>query len=192
MSFSSKNFKMALGMAACAAALSASTGALAQANPIEHCRETSNGKKQRIACLEGIILGLMGQPSKRTVQTETNESSQYTNADSNTANATAGLGAEQVRQRLLKNNKAERTKKRKNDKAERIASRIADFAKTDAGYLIIFLENGQIWRQRKSDSAILRLRQNKQYDVEIRKGPVSGYRMKVPGAYQTIVVERLK
>ena len=171
--------------------------ALAQTSgdPIEYCRENTDGKKERIACLEAAILGLMGRDVAGAdgEQTKTADAGDAVVEEAD-PDAPVGLGAEQVQRRreqlglLDEEEKQKKEKKRK----ERITSKITDFATTSAGYFIIFLENGQVWRQRKSDSVVVRLSKYKEYEVEIKRGAISGYRMVIPGASRTIVVERLK
>ena len=175
----------------------------AQTDPISHCRENTDGKSERIACLEAAILGLMGGPSQALSQADdqpgadgqTDAAPPTQFAETGAARAApdepSGLGAEQVVKREVERGERDNAIAEQR-RSERVTSKIIDFARTDAGFLLIFLENGQIWRQRKSDSAVLRLRKSKDYEAEIRRGVISGYRMRIPAAHQTIVVERIK
>lgn len=171
----------------------------AQTDPISHCRENTDGKSERIACLEAAILGLMGGPSQALSQADDQADAApppparlaETDAPSAAPDEPSGLGAEQVVKREVERGERDNTIAEQR-RSERVTSKIVDFARTDAGFLLIFLENGQIWRQRKSDSVVLRLSRNKDYEAEIRRGVISGYRMRIPAAHQTIVVERIK
>lgn len=188
-----------------AALIGVDAPAHAQADPISHCRENTDGKSERIACLEAAILGLMGGPSQALSQADgqagadgqTDAAPPQTRlaeteaAPAAMSDAPTGLGAEQVVKREVERGERDNTIAEKR-RSERVTSKIVDFARTDAGFLLIFLENGQIWRQRKSDSAVVRLRKSKDYEAEIRRGVISGYRMRIPAAHQTIVVERIK
>lgn len=173
--------------AAASIALFANATAAAQGqNPIDYCRENSDGKKARIACLEAAITTLMsGQTASAATETAPLAAAppEVTDPD-----APTGLGAEQVERRRIETGEVEREKVEK----ERVYAKITDFAKTGSGFFVVFLDNGQIWRQRKSDSTVVRLSKNREYEVEVYEGAISGYRMKIPGASKILLVERLK
>ncbi len=193
MFFGSNNLKIALGMAACAAALSVSTSTLAQTNPIDHCRESSDGKKERIACLEAAITGLMsaGQPVA-TVANNEGEQTRLAEAEQATAGAPTGIGSEQVLAKQDRQTKEGRSKRKKRIKAETVTATLVDFARTKTGRLILVLDNGQVWSQRLSDEQKVRLREGDTPEVTVRRGAFSGYRMEISKPNRTIIVERLK
>jgi len=196
MSMGSNKLKLMLGVTACATALSFSTGASAQANPIDHCRETSDSKKERIACLEAAITGLMstGQPvaAAETPAVDEEEETRLAEAEQAAADAPAGIGAEQVRAKQENESKEGRKKRKKRIKAETLEATLVDFARTATGRLILVLDNGQVWSQRSSDRQKVRLRDGDTPAVTVRRGVMSGYRMELSKPNVTIVVERLK
>ncbi len=97
------------------------------------------------------------------------------------------LGDEQVQQRQ------ERRKPKKERKVEQVRqldARAIDFAYTAGQRLLLVLENGQVWIQLGGDVAKPILRHGEIYEVTIRRGAISGYRLNI--ADVTIAVERLK
>lgn len=56
----------------------------------------------------------------------------------------------------------------------------------------IYLENGQVWRQLTSDSAIFYPKQNKEYQVEIKRGALANYMASIQGMTRPLRVERIK
>ncbi len=193
MSSSPDNLKLALSMLACAAALSVSTNVLAQADPIEHCRETADNKKERIACLEAVITGLIspGQPVAAVV-VEAEEQPRLAETEPAAEDMPAGLGSEQARANQESKSKEGRRAHKKRVKAEAVNATLVDFARTKTGRLILVLDNGQVWSQRSSDRQKVRLRDGDTPEVTVRRGTFSGYRMELSKPNVTIVVERLK
>jgi hypothetical protein len=174
-------------------------------NPIDYCRQNSNGKSERIACLEAAITALMSQTTVAAAPPAPQDSEmaaapavpapvQVAESDAGEAahDIPAGLGAEQVVARQERETKEGRENRKTRIKAEAFEARIVDFARTAAGRLIIVLDNGQVWAQRLGDSQDVRLRDGDKPDVTIRRGALSGYRMELSDPNVTIVVERLK
>ncbi|MEO0398408.1 MAG: hypothetical protein AAF224_03170 [Pseudomonadota bacterium] len=98
-----------------------------------------------------------------------------------------GLGAEQV---MACRAKTPEEKQRAED--EKVTAVITEFAITPSGTYVFFLDNGQVWRQKSADSARVRLSKKLTYDVEVRRGAISGYRLKINRLRRSLLVERLK
>ncbi len=194
MSTGSTMLKMTLGAAASVAALTITTGANAQPNPIDHCREASSTDQERIACLEAAITGLMsaGQPVASVEAPDSEEEARLAAAETAEADVPTGIGAEQVIAKTERATKEGREKRKEKIKAEAINATLVDFARTGTGRLIFVLDNGQVWSQRKSDRQEVRLRDGDTPSVKVRRGAFSGYRMELSKPNVTIVVERLK
>lgn len=203
------------------AAFSAGEAAAQSANnPIEHCRETAETDKERIACLEAAIMGLMSKPAAVAETTEKPEAEPAAEAgeadaarlaaeesgaeddaaeEARLAAAEAqaepeptGLGAEQVERRQRQ---AEKTEARgENDDGEEliVEAAVAEFAKTSIGDALFILDNGQIWRKKKSERVRGRLLNSRDYTVKISEGLFSGYRMHINELGETVTVERVK
>ncbi|MEL6369994.1 MAG: hypothetical protein AAFR03_04655 [Pseudomonadota bacterium] len=175
------------------------------ANDIIAICERSDDAAQRIACLENALRNLSGEngpttagsttktaPSDATVienQPATLETSAAagpeTPGESVAGNAVTGLGAEQVLRKRVVNGEIE-------DKAPRQETHaVAEHGRSASGLLLMILENGQVWRQKRSDGVSVRLSKNRPYTVTISDGAVSGYKMKIHQASKTIRVERL-
>ncbi len=178
-------------------------------DPISYCREQSSGKSERIECLENAITQLIaGEKATRQAAGKDAGSGDASQARSASSEATAGaketlttaeaeaapsgLGAEQVIARQERETKEGREERRERIRQSAAESRIVDFAHTATGRLIIVLENGQVWAQRSSDSAKVRLREGERPDVKVRRGALSGYRMEISDPNITITVERLR
>lgn len=167
-----------IGASTLAVIAASSGGALAQApaNPIEYCRTTTTTDEDRIACLEAALKASAVAPKaqKKELGAEQVEARQA-------SRKAEELGAEQV---------AARDKDRPKEPPQRLEARIKDFDYDLRGNLIVTLENGQVWKQK--DAERVRLSRKKTYDVEIREGVLSGYRMAIKGARRSVVVERLQ
>lgn len=97
------------------------------------------------------------------------------------------LGDEQVEQRQ---ERRKPKKERKIEQIRRLDARVVDYAYTANQRLLLVLENGQVWIQLSGDVAKPILRKSEGYEVSIRRGAISGYRLNI--ADVTIAVERLK
>jgi len=84
-----------------------------------------------------------------------------------------------------------REKQRKiEDKAlKKITLKVRKFTYTASNRFVLFMENGQVWKQK--DSGRIRLPKG-EFSVMIKKGLIGGYNMIVPTKKQLIKVERLK
>lgn len=76
---------------------------------------------------------------------------------------------------------------------ESIAADVTDFAKTPYGKFIVFLDNGQVWRQLDSDTGTAHFdRDPKANKVIISRGLLGSYNLKVNDQNATFKVKRLK
>lgn len=199
-----------------AAFIANEANAQSTANPIEHCRETSDTDKQRIACLEAAIMGLTGagQPpavaeaepkaeedetaearlaaEERGVESDAAEDARLAAAEREAEPEPTGLGAEQVTARQERKTKEGRERRKEREEAEAVREKIADFALTATKKLIIVLENGQVWRQIDGDTQQLNLSRDASYTAEISSGFLSGYELHIPEERRTIRVRRLQ
>lgn len=73
-----------------------------------------------------------------------------------------------------------------------IRSAITDYAYTPFDRIIVFLENGQVWRQIDGDSKKLRLRKGETYTAEIDKGAFGSFNLAVDGIDGMVKVTRIK
>ena len=181
-------------------------------DPIAECRNQFADKDDRIACLEGVISDLTGViaamegDAGNAVVAESNEVEDaevtiYAEAAASAPEIVEpliaeppkpeGLGAEQVIKR--EREQAGLPRQSDEERAERTAeATIVDFAYTSLNDLIVFLDNGQIWRQKVSDRNKIRLRKGKTYTVTLSDGAISGYRMRINEIKRLVLVERIK
>ena len=136
-------------------------------DPVARCRETSATREARIACLEQALMGVA--PSATAAPQPPVE----------------GLGAEQVTARM-------RTNREEPQRPESVDARLEDFAVTRDGFIVFFLDNGQVWRQASADGARLRLSSKRDYAVSVAKGALSGYRLTIKELRRAVLVERIK
>lgn len=193
-------------------AILATSGTAAQntLNPIDHCRQTADGKEERIACIETALAGLLGvgAPVVATPATQSDAlpSAQLapqagmrdTTAEGADADiegqqlddkAPVGLGAEQITRRV----KAEKHNSEKPDKRDlSLAAAVVEFATTSVGDTLFILDNGQIWRKRRSERLRGRLVGTRDYSVKISKRVLGGYRMRINELGESVAVERVK
>jgi hypothetical protein len=184
-------------------------GVLAQQdNPIDFCRETSTDKDARIACLESAITTLtgatasasqsadvaaLGESAPQTASAAAPESSPEPTALASAEpadDAVTGLGAEQVERRLRRSDSPEERRDEKEQTT--VTAGVTEYATSSLGKLILFLDNGQVWRQRSSDRNKIRLSNKRDYTVEISEGMISGYRIHINELNRTIVAERIQ
>ncbi len=161
--------------------------ASAQDDPIETCRKESPNDATRILCLENAIRVLTTGAEAQTAAVE-EEEERAPAAEAQTLEQATGLGAEQVNRRQAAKNKGEAEK----NEPEALTAAVTEFAYTSLGDVILFLDNGQIWRQKSSDKNKLRLSGKRDYTVEVSEGMLSGYRLTVKELKRTILVERIK
>ena len=183
--------------------------AIDSGDPVDFCRAETKGKKAQIACLEEVVVGLMGArapvasdatvaptgevlaapavaqpaPVAPVPQTPAAQSTSSQTADA----GPVGLGAEQVKARSRTD---EQSRKERED--ETVEAVIVEIAKNNAGRYVIILDNGQVWRQKSSDSARAVISKKLTYTATIKRGVVGGYRMKISRNSRPLSVERLK
>jgi hypothetical protein len=74
-----------------------------------------------------------------------------------------------------------------------ITAGLQEYAKTPFGKFIVFLDNGQIWRQLQGDDGVAYFpRDLKGVSVEISRGLLGSYNMHLVGSARTYKVERVK
>lgn len=84
-------------------------------------------------------------------------------------------------------------KKKRPKGQQSITAKIADLSKNSAGRLTIELDNGQIWRQIRSDSGKLLLPKKPEgRAVIIRRGLLGSYVLRTNKSNRTIRVERIR
>lgn len=100
----------------------------------------------------------------------------------------ADFGKKQLRASPVKKIR-EKQKKEDDKELKAIKLTVVDVAYTTTKKFVLFMENGQIWKQREGNR--IRLPKGK-FEVEIKKGMVGGYNMIVPTKRSLIRVKRLK
>lgn len=140
----------------------------------------------RLACLEGAAQELKATRVRR----ETAEESAA--ADAATAPVVADDASEEDRfgaETLASTKKAIRER----DEATRLNSRVVELRFNAVGDVTAVLENGQVWRQLASDSAVIRpTNKGKVFTVTIRRGPFGNYIMRINELKRAIRVRRIK
>lgn len=155
---------------------------------VETCRAEPN-QAARIACLELAIYRLAGEAVPQTDgEVPANSPAAPAPAPAELP-AVTGIGAEQVENRLEREEPASAPAEADID-AER--ANVIGFARTVRGKLILVLDNGQVWAQRESDDADVVLVEGRAYPVEINEGFMSGYRMRFLDQRRILRVERLR
>lgn len=98
------------------------------------------------------------------------------------------FGKKQLRKSPIQ--KIREKQKKEDDKAlKKIKLTVVEVAYTTSKKFVLFMENGQVWKQKEG----IRIRLPKgKFEVEIKKGMVSGYNMIVPTRRSLIRVKRLK
>jgi hypothetical protein len=90
-----------------------------------------------------------------------------------------GKNAEQIRQSVQESTGT--------DEIDQIAARISKIRKSGTGYVVITLDNGQVWQQ--SDSSRLRLSDND--EVTIRRAAFGSFMLRKAGGKTTMRVKRI-
>jgi hypothetical protein len=73
-----------------------------------------------------------------------------------------------------------------------ITVKVTDVAYSPYGKVIVFLDNGQVWRQIEADTEHAMLAKNGGDAVTISRGMLNSYNMKVEGSNKTYKVKRVK
>jgi hypothetical protein len=145
---------------------------LAQQSAIEQCRDSSSDS-QRIACLEAALLA--NEPAAEEPAAEVPA-----------ATTPAGIGAEQV---IARN----QTREEVLDALEAANGlAVASYDVVPYERLLITLANGQVWRQIKGDTQIIRVDLDRNQTVDIAQSSLGGYKMRLNELRRTIRVERLQ
>lgn len=100
----------------------------------------------------------------------------------------ANFGKRQLRESPVKKIR-EKQKKQEEKILKTVKLTVVDIAYTTTKKFVLFMENGQIWKQKEEGR--IRLPKGK-FEVEIKKGMVGGYNMIVPTKRTLIRVKRLK
>lgn len=169
------------GIAAIAGILAASP-ALAQQTTaqslIEDCASEPNLQLEN-ACLRNALTELEARMSPAQRQAA---------ASPAPAPGVQGLGAEQVMARQGRR-QAEST----DETGEAAEAVVVDISQTSGGDYIFVLDNDQVWAQQDFDmNTDLRLDEDRDYRVEIVKGFLSGYRLRLLDEDRLLKVERLR
>jgi hypothetical protein len=69
---------------------------------------------------------------------------------------------------------------------------ITEYSYTPYDRIIVFLDNGQVWRQTNGDTTRLRLRKDRSYTAKIEKGLIGSYNLTVDGIRKMVKVTRIK
>lgn len=76
---------------------------------------------------------------------------------------------------------------------ESISAAVTDYSRTPLGKFIVFLDNGQVWRQQDSDNEMADFRRNPgDNKVTISKGAIGSYNMTLNGSSRVFRVKRVK
>jgi|SRR6185312_4646721 len=73
-----------------------------------------------------------------------------------------------------------------------ITAKVTDVAYSPYGKVIVFLDNGQVWRQIEADTEHAMLAKNGGDTITIERGALSSYNMKIEGSNKTYKVKRVK
>jgi hypothetical protein len=73
-----------------------------------------------------------------------------------------------------------------------IRAGITEYSYTPYDRIIVFLDNGQVWRQIDGDTTVLRLRKGGSYTAKIEKGFIGSYNLTVDGINKMVKVTRVK
>jgi hypothetical protein len=74
---------------------------------------------------------------------------------------------------------------------ESISATVTEHASTPTGKFIVFLDNGQVWRQLQSDTGTARFK-NRDNKVLISRGMLGSYELQLNGSNKTFKVNRVK
>lgn len=160
----------------------------AQHAVIEHCRKTSSDA-DRIACLEAALLAQDNEMhAESELQAAPIESaSAVAEADAPpAADAPIGIGAEQV---IARNQTQEEILA---DLQQAQGLRVKSYAQVPYQRTEVTLENGQVWRQIKGDTQVLRVDLKRNQTVDIDESSLGGYRLRLNEMRRTIRVQRVR
>jgi hypothetical protein len=75
---------------------------------------------------------------------------------------------------------------------ESITAIVKEHAMTPTGKFIVFLDNGQVWRQQQGDTGTARFRSSRENKVVISHGMLGSYTLQLNGSNQVFKVNRVK
>ncbi len=164
---------------------------------IDYCRERTDDLQGRVACLEAAILSMRGTAGQQAAVAPQAPAAPSSESGAPAVVATApdeptGIGAEEVIRRQQK--AGIRTADNGDDSRKRPSedATVEEFAYNAHKKLILFLDNGQVWRQMSSDSVRVRLSKSRRHDVTITQGAMGSYRMTLHSMGRKIRVERIR
>ncbi|MBI1329753.1 MAG: hypothetical protein GC166_07595 [Alphaproteobacteria bacterium] len=73
-----------------------------------------------------------------------------------------------------------------------ISSKVAEFAYTPLGRFVVFLDNGQVWRQIDGDSERAIFKKNGDNSVVVSRGILGSYNLSINGSAKIFKVTRVK
>ncbi|VAV86835.1 hypothetical protein MNBD_ALPHA06-150 [hydrothermal vent metagenome] len=162
---------------------------------IAQCRKSTRTLSDQITCLENALR--QSNPNANAPVSVTNRSDNFSGDASElpprrsivgslTKRLPFGLGAERV---PLEGELKEQSRR---DAAQAEFSTVVDFAYNKEGKLVLVLSNGQAWKQLSSDLQTVSLQDGDSPQISIRRGAVSGYRLKFIEANRTMTVTRVR
>jgi len=98
----------------------------------------------------------------------------------------SGIGSEQVERRNQTRQSVERQLQRAG------GLRVARYDTVPFRRLVVYLDNGQVWRQIQGDSQEIRVNLDRNQTVSITESRISGYKMSLNEMNRTIRVERIR
>jgi hypothetical protein len=131
---------------------------------LKACRAQTNAAV-RLSCFDALVSDL---DSRATTQ-------------ATVAKPAAGFGGEN----LVREGGAPRPQ-------EAISAGVAKVSFSAIKHFTVVLDNGQVWRQADSDTAIARFRDDKPNVVKISKGFMDSYNLAIEGTWGTYKVKRIK
>ncbi len=73
-----------------------------------------------------------------------------------------------------------------------ITATVTEYALNDQGRYVIFLDNGQVWRQQNGDSGVMQFKRNSPNTVKISRGFWDSYNLKINNGSALYKVVRVK
>lgn len=149
-----------------------------QVQSILSCRKIVENDK-RLACFDSVseklLNSVIGQDSIKNPKPTRKEK-------------VANFGKTQLRTSPVKKVREEHKEEEKKELKE-VRLKVVRFVYTASKKFVVFMENGQIWKQK--DGGRIRLPKG-EFEVKIKKGMIGGYNMIVPTKKSIIKVKRLK
>lgn len=164
---------------------SAMAGSAAQAASVQSildCTKITNDMS-RLACFDVASKKLMGSTAGSDAGGIMHEAAQPTKEEK-----IADFGKNQLRNSIVKEVRKKEKEEEKKELTE-ITLKVMKYQYTVTKKFVLFMENGQIWKQK--DGNRIRLPKG-EFNVIIKKGMLSGYNMIVPTKRSLVKVKRLK